>query len=287
MRDPEPAEGAGQLELGVRVVSRKPLERGTKVVVVGLEALRALGFGLHAPRITLGGERAKCVCVAAPQLLGFGRSLELLGGVFPDRLQHQEAILGDRLQQAEVDERRHRVEVRVADLLGDRERKAPEKDRETREETFRAFVEEVVAPFDRRPERSLPFGGVARAAGEQRQSAIEALQERLRAEELRASSGQLDRQRQAVQAKTDGLDRWTGREVLSGPAGSLEEERHSILRRERLESVLALPGDPQRRSARHDHTEPVSSGEEGARSGAAASRCSKLSSSSSRCFPRR
>ena len=51
VRKPEPAQGPGQLELGIRVVSAEPLERGPKIVVVGFEALRALGFRVHAMRI--------------------------------------------------------------------------------------------------------------------------------------------------------------------------------------------------------------------------------------------
>ena len=50
VRKPEPPEGAGQLELGIRVVGGEPVERGPEVVVVGFEALRALGFSLHATR---------------------------------------------------------------------------------------------------------------------------------------------------------------------------------------------------------------------------------------------
>ena len=65
VRKPEPPEGAGQLELGIRVVGGEPVERGPEVVVVGFEALRALGFSLHATVVTLSGQGAKCVCVAA------------------------------------------------------------------------------------------------------------------------------------------------------------------------------------------------------------------------------
>ena len=108
----------------------------------------------------------------------------------------------------------------------------------------------------------MTFGGVARATREQRQGAIEALQERLRAEELRACSGELDRQREAIQAAADRIDRRARCELSPDPAGSFQEQRHRMSRGQRLERVLTLPGDPQRRSARHDHTEPVGSGEE-------------------------
>ena len=119
-----------------------------------------------------------------------------------------------------------------------------------------------MAPFDRCPKGSLTFGGVARAAREKRQGAIEALQERLRAEKLRACSGELDRERQAVETATDRLDSRIGHEVFPDPAGSFQEERHRIVRRQWLEWVLTLREDPQRRSASHDHPQPVSGSEE-------------------------
>ena len=118
-----------------------------------------------------------------------------------------------------------------------------------------------MAPFDRRPERSLTFGGIARATREERQGAIEALQESLRAEELRSCSGELDRKRQAVQTETDRLDRGARCQVLSDAAGSFQKQGHRICRRQRLERKLLLPGHPQRRPARHEHAQPVSGGE--------------------------
>ena len=118
-----------------------------------------------------------------------------------------------------------------------------------------------MAPFDRRPERPLTFGRVARAVREERQSAIETLEKRFRAEELRARRGELDRQRQAVQAATDRLDRRARREAPSRPRGLVRGTASPHLRRQRLERVLTLPGNPQRRSARHDHAQPIGGGE--------------------------
>jgi hypothetical protein len=70
VRQPEPPQGAGQLELAIRIVNCQPLERATEVVVVGFKALRGLGFRVHAMRIALRGQRAKCVCVTATQFVG-------------------------------------------------------------------------------------------------------------------------------------------------------------------------------------------------------------------------
>ena len=81
----------------------------------------------------------------------------------------------------EVDERREGVEVGVADLLGSLEREAAGEDGEAREELAARGVEEVVAPLDRRAQRALALGRVARAARQQRERRVEALEQRARA----------------------------------------------------------------------------------------------------------
>ncbi len=173
----------------------EPLEGGPKVIVVGFEAFRELGFRVYAPCVALGGESAKGTCVTAPQLVGLAGLLELLGRVLANRLEHQEAVVRDRLQKAEIDERAQRVEVRVTNLLGGGKWEAPGKDREPAEEDLRLRVEQVVTPLDRCPQCSLVFRDVPGAAGEKGQGVIEALQKQIRAQELRARRGELDRER--------------------------------------------------------------------------------------------
>src|SRR6266540_509284 len=134
-------------------------------------------------------------CVTAPQLVGLAGLLELLGRVLANRLEHQEAVVRDRLQEAEIDERAQRVEVRVTNLLGGGKWEAPGKDREPAEEDLRLRVEQVVTPLDRCPQCSLVFRDVPGAAGEKGQGVIEALQKQIRAQELRARRGELDRER--------------------------------------------------------------------------------------------
>jgi hypothetical protein len=86
VREPEPPQGGGELELRVRVACSEPFECGAEVVVVGFKTLRAFGLRIHATRVALGGESLKCVRVPVPQLVGLAGSVELLGGVLPDRL---------------------------------------------------------------------------------------------------------------------------------------------------------------------------------------------------------
>jgi len=92
----------------------------------------------------------------------FPALLELLGRVLPDRLQHPEPIFLPA-QQALVDERLERVQVRFADVLCGLEGAAAAEDRAALEQEPLVLVEEVVAPPDRRPQRLL--AGVDSAAG--------------------------------------------------------------------------------------------------------------------------
>src|SRR5205085_10632099 len=87
--------------------------------------------------------------------------------------------------EALVDERRDRVE-RPADRLVvrahrvcDLERAAAAEDAEPREQPLLGRVEQVVAPLDRRSQRPLPLGEVARAAGEETEALAESGEDRL------------------------------------------------------------------------------------------------------------
>ena len=72
------------------------------------------------------------------------------------------------------DERRHPVEVRLADGFRGRDRvQPPRRPRAGRRARCSVLVEEVVAPVDRRAHRLLPRGQVGRAAVEQRQPVLE------------------------------------------------------------------------------------------------------------------
>ena len=67
-------------------------------------------------------------------------------------------------------------------------------------------VEERVAPVDRGAQRLLPLGSVARAGREHVEGVVETLEQRLRRQEPQTGGGELERERQAVQAPADRRD---------------------------------------------------------------------------------
>ena len=197
-----------------------------------------------------------------PDLVRVPRRGELLGRVLADRLEHQEAVVADRLHEARVDEGFEAVEIRAGDLLRGRERERAREDGEAGEERLDGRIEEVVAPFDRRSQRALTLGRVARSAGQEREDGAESLEQPLGGEELRSRRGELDRQREAVEAAADLGDGRVGRELAPDPARSLDEERRRVAVGEWLESVLLLGRDAQRRPARDENPQPARGGEE-------------------------
>ncbi len=67
-------------------------------------------------------------------------------------------------------------------------------------------VEQVVAPVDRAAQGLLAARDVARAGAEEVEPAREAVEDRGGGEDLDAGGGELDRERQAVEARADLLD---------------------------------------------------------------------------------
>ena len=114
-----------------------------------------------------------------------------------------------------------------------------------------------MAPFDRRPERALPLGRVARARRQERQRAIEPPQQAVAAQQARACCRQLDGEWQAVEAGTDGID-GLGRRIGSAHLfGAGHEERGRAGCLEGLEPVLMLAGPAQRRTARDQQAQTI------------------------------
>src|SRR5438874_5109989 len=125
-------------------------------------------------------------------LLGLRGFVELLERELPQRLEHEEPRLADRLEEALVDERRDRVEIGARDGGGGVEREAAAEDREPTECDSLRIREQVVAPLDRVPQGLLPLRRVARAAGQEWQRLFKPLEDRTRREQLRACGGELD-----------------------------------------------------------------------------------------------
>ena len=142
-----------------------------------------------------------------------------------------------------------RVQVGVADALGRFQRAAPGEHREPGEEPLLLLGEELVAPLDRGPERPLARLGVA-AADEQIEPLRESLQDLAWAEHARSRRGQLDGERQIVQAAAE-LDDLRAR-LQTGP-GTEELDRLGV--GQRRHRVVDLAADPQQLPARHQEAE--------------------------------
>jgi len=95
------------------------------------------------------------------------RANELLARVLAQRLEKEEAVVAERLDEALLDQRRDMVEIGPGDGLGGVERERSAKDRQPAERRLLVGREEIVAPLDRRAQRPLALWQVACAAGEE------------------------------------------------------------------------------------------------------------------------
>ena len=151
---------------------------------------------------------------------------ELRQTEFAHRLEHHEALFAVgtfvEIHEALIQQRTKPVEdilvldrpprrIVLTQRLGGREGASAREDRQSPEQPLLARREEVVAPDHRVAEGPLMGRHVARAASEQLQRraagrAVEALEQRLRREHLRARCRELECQRQAVETRADGRD---------------------------------------------------------------------------------
>ncbi len=109
-------------------------------------------------------------------------------------------------------------------------------------------------------------GDFAPSRGRELQPILEPAQEGSGWENLCPGRGELDGERQPVEALADlGDDRLrllVQLEVRAHGAGALDEEKHSLRAGERRHRILALGRDPQGPPARHQHLEPLARAEE-------------------------
>jgi hypothetical protein len=110
-----------------------------------------------------------------------------------------------------------------------------------------------VAPGDRRAQRSLPLGCGAGAAGEQGQPELEPFEKHRRRERLHARGSELDRERQAVEARADLGHLAVYGEVRPDGQGTLHEEIDRFPLPHRIDGDLPLAVDVQRLAARDEH----------------------------------
>ncbi len=175
--------------------------------------------------------------------------VEPLAGELADRVEHLEPLAGAHHERA-VHQRLQRVEHVAGHLLGGLQRPAAGEHRQVRERAPLALVQQVVAPLDRRPQRALALGRVARAAGQQVEPAAEALEDRRRGEQPRAGGGELDGERQAVEPPADLGDRGIAGVDVAGPA---DEQRGGGLGGERGQRDLVLARQAKGRLAGDEH----------------------------------
>ena len=235
-------------------------------------------LGAQQVRPRLLGQRQEAPRVAVAYRLRVGAGGELLQRELADRLEHDGARPGAVLllaDQALVDQRLQSLQhvdaqlVAAADRLDVLQLGAPREHREAREQAPPRLVEQIVAPRDRAPQRLLPVGEIARARLQQAEAALQPRQDRRGRQQLDARRGQLDRQRQPVQAGADLGDR---RGVVVGDLESrldrerpLDEQpdrlvlRHTLGGRARIgehqrrHRHLLLARDAKRAARRRDH----------------------------------
>jgi hypothetical protein len=140
-------------------------QRLTHVVILGGKTVVPLTL-ISSGQIRLGllDQREKVVEVAVSDLLGLLALLKRLQRILADGLEHQEAPVADRFQQAPVDQRRNLVELGFRDLLRGIERKAAGKDSQPPEDRLQPGFQQRVAPLDRRAQCLLSDGRIARSA---------------------------------------------------------------------------------------------------------------------------
>ena len=243
MREPEPAERARERERAVRVVVAEPVEGGAQVVVVELEPRRPLRLGVEAVLVRLLGERGEERRVATPDARRLSPSVdELLERVLADRLEHQEAVVADRLQRGWSRRALARSSRSApADLLRGLEREAAGEDARA--------ARRAPGPRRRAGRSSIRSSHAASAGARARRARrrsgagvpIEPLEERARA---RAASSAPPRARSRAAGRRGGgrsaSTVASGVELPPDRSRALDEERRCVARRERLEPVLAL-----------------------------------------------
>jgi hypothetical protein len=142
---------------------------------------------------------------------------------------------------------------------------APGEDRQTPEELLLVGIEEVVTQVDGRPQRPMARRRVAAAAREELERVLEPAQHLVPLEQLHAGGGQLDGERQAVEARGDRRDRGGVRvgelEVRPHRGRALDEQ----LDRRGLQDPIRPAGRVQVREGQCRHRELVLTGEAKAR----------------------
>ena len=152
--------------------------------------------------------------------------------VLTDRPEHRESLLAGsdvRADEAVVDERfQHGEDVRPADGDSAASASQPSTKTASRRNSPLVVVEQVVAPVDRRLERSLALRAVARAADQQRQPfSLQPRQQRLRGRSLSVPPRARSRAAAGRGARTARRSRRVGRRPRSPPSPTWHGRRRA------------------------------------------------------------
>ena len=131
--------------------------------MIAVEPGRPFHLGLIAELVGGLGEARELLRMASAERLFLAGLREAFQPVLADRLEHEQALVADWLEKAEVDERRKFAHLRFADRLSRLDRKTSREHREPRQQTPALVVEQVVTPFDRRAQSALALRRVAGA----------------------------------------------------------------------------------------------------------------------------
>src|SRR5712691_9636036 len=182
---PVPAERAGGSQAGRDIASiRGPAQRGSNVVALPVEVEppgSLFGSGTpdpeEEPRVVPFSQIPEMLGVATTELRLLAGPGQLLGRVFPDRLEHREPWLALHELDATDEARIHQgarslqdVELRAGATHGVSGFEGPpaREHGEAGEEHALVWPEQVVAPLDRPAQRPVTLRNVAGTAGQQR-----------------------------------------------------------------------------------------------------------------------
>ena len=259
--DPRPAEPVGDLEPSHGVAGRAPGQRGVDVGALGAREREVLGLlraahalrrrggllriprgvrveaALREPRLGQGLERERADALEQP----------VAGRLVHD---HQRAA---REPAHDVDCRLRRHVERAEHRLRRRERRAAGEGGQRPEAALVVGEQQVVAPPDRRPQRSAALGLAARRVAQHGEAVVEPARDLLDGQRPRARRRELDRERQAVERpaqlahllRVARAGRPEGEELDSVFEPQRSELEHGLACE--LERHLAGAQDPQRR----------------------------------------
>ncbi len=271
---------------GRGVMADEPPDGDAQVLLLGSQALGPFGVAFSGP-LGVVHERAEVLRVSLRDSVAVRARGEAFGGELSNGREHAEpwpGVGGDDAHEAVPGERIQQVEHLVLGALGNvrcgGDRPSVDEDRQAGQQVPLRVVEEVDAPFDGGAEGALPFGEIDRAGTQRVEHVLEPSEQRIRCEQSRARRGQLDGERQTVEAPADLHNRERvvlGQgEVEADGLGSIDEQLHRgqrselfdrrLLRerrhRQRTDRILPLGAEPQHRAARGQDLEPGTAGQE-------------------------